>query len=243
MKFGRANLEGFAGEQPLSDDDVHVWCIGSEITPVEFAKLLRVLSQDEREKANRFHLEPDRRRAVIGRGYLRLLIGEIVKSPADQLRFAYNEFGKPGLIHDQAGSLQFNVSHSGELIMIAIAVGREVGIDVEKIRTGFDVEELAGRFFSDRERGTLASLDAHAKTEAFFRLWTRKEAYLKARGTGLSAPLDQFDLSFPEPAQPYPGEAQEWTLCSLSVSAGYVAALAARGADWGLKCWSSPLKL
>jgi 4'-phosphopantetheinyl transferase len=249
MKFG-SSWGGFPDHHPLSDDDVHVWCIDSEIAPVEFAKLLGVLSQDERERADRFHFEADRQRAVIGRGYLLLLVGGIVKLPPDKLRFAYNDFGKPRLNSLQAGLLQFNVSHSAELILIAIAVGRAVGIDVERIRTGFDVEEVARRFFSDREHDVLASLDGNAKTEAFFRLWTLKEAYLKARGIGLSAPLDAFDVAFSsEPAsgesiaRPDAGEAGEWKLRSLGVSTGYAAALAAWGADWRLKCWSPSRQL
>jgi 4'-phosphopantetheinyl transferase len=250
MKVGCFDWEGFVGDDTLSQDEVHVWRIGSETTAAEFGKLLRVLSQDERERADRFRFEADRRRAVIGRAYLRLLIAEIVRLPADQLQFAYNDFGKPELVSVQARVLQFNVSHSGELILIAIAVGRDVGVDVERIRTGFDVEEVAERFFSDREREVLASLDGHAKTEAFFKLWTLKEAYLKAKGSGLSAPLNQFDVFYATETAPTltathsdPDEAGEWTLQPLSVPAGYAAALAARGASWRLKYWSRPWRL
>ncbi len=248
--IGCLDWEGFVGDDTLSQDEVHVWRIGLETPAAEFAKMLHVLSQDERARADRFHFEADRRRVVIGRGYLRLLIAEIVRLPADQLQFAYNDFGKPELASVEPRALQFSVSHSGELILIAITVGRDVGVDVERIRTDFDVEEVAERFFSDREHETLRSLDGHAKTEAFFKLWTLKEAYLKAKGTGLSAALNQFDVLCANETAPTltvthsdPDEAGEWTLRPLSVPAGYAAALAARGASWKLKYWNRPWRL
>jgi phosphopantetheinyl transferase len=107
-----------------------------------FAKLRQILSPDQRERADRFHFEMDRRRGVIGRGYLRLLLGRIL-----DLRFEYDEFGKPGLIPKRAPQLQFNLSHSGGLILIAIAMGRAVGVDVERIRTDLDPDQIAARFF------------------------------------------------------------------------------------------------
>lgn len=242
MDLGRPDWEEYIGGHPLSEDEVHVWRIGLEMAAVDFAKLQRVLSKDESEKADRFHFESDRRRAVIGRGHLRLLLGEALDSPADGLRFDCDDFGKPRLPPSAGPSLQFNVSHSGELILIAITIGRSVGVDVEKIRTDFDFDEVASRFFSTHERRVLAALDGHAKSEAFFKFWTLKEAYLKARGVGLSAPLDQCDVSTLFDKGPRPsmelGEAGEWTLRPLSVAADYAAALAAKGPDWKLKCWS-----
>jgi 4'-phosphopantetheinyl transferase len=210
-------------------------------------RLRLILPPDERERAGRFHFEADRRRSVIGRGYLRLLLGEILDSPADKLQFEYDEFCKPRLKPAHRLPLQFNLSHSGELILIAVAKGRAVGIDVERIRTGLDFEGVAARFFSANECKILNSLAGPERDEAFFTCWTRKEAYLKARGDGLSMPLDQFDVSFlpDEEARLLetrhgPDEAGRWRLLPVGASTGYVAALAAQGCDWKLRCWDWP---
>lgn len=206
------------------------------------AKLRQILSPDERERADRFHFEADRRRCVIRRGYLRLLLSGILDLPANGLQFEYDEFGKPRLISMQ-GRLQFSLSYSGELILIAIAMGRAVGIDVERIRTDLDLDGIAARFFSANECKILASLAGPGRYEAFFTCWTRKEAYLKAMGVGLSLPLDQFDVSFlpdEEPrllaTRPDPTEALRWTLRTLEPGQHYMAALAVAGSAWKLKC-------
>src|SRR5258708_4500657 len=127
-----------------------------------------ILALDERERADRFHFEVDRRRAAIGRAYLRLLLGQILDLPAHNLRFQYDEYGKPGLAPKREPLVQFNVSHSGDLILIAIARGLAVGVDVEKIRTDLDLADIAARFFSTHENKILASLAQPLRYEAFF---------------------------------------------------------------------------
>jgi 4'-phosphopantetheinyl transferase len=137
------------------------------------------------------------------------------------------------------------------MILIAITIGREVGVDVERIRTDLDLDSIAARFFSASEYKILASLAGPARYEAFFACWTRKEAYLKARGVGLSLPLDQFDVSFlPNEiprllaTRPDPAEARRWRIQALDLSGDYAAALAAPGSTWKLKCWNwHPLSL
>jgi 4'-phosphopantetheinyl transferase len=247
MKFVDPVWDGFNGNHGLPDDEIHVWRASLDLPASGLAKLRLILSPDERKRAGRFHFEADRRRSVIGRGYLRLLLGEILDSPADKLQFEYGEFGKPRLKPVHGLPLQFNLSHSGELILIAVAKGRAVGIDVERIRTGLDFEGVAARFFSANECKILDSLAGPERDDAFFTCWTRKEAYLKARGNGLSIPLDQFDVSFlpDEEARLLetrhdPDEAGRWRLLPVSVSTGYVAALAAQGFDWKLRCWDLP---
>ena len=247
MKFADPVWDGFNGNHALPDDEIHVWRASLDLPASGLAKLQLILSPDERERAGRFHFEADRRRSVIGRGYLRLLLGEILDSPADKLQFEYDEFGKPRLKPADRLPLQFNLSHSGELILIAVAKGRAVGIDVERIRTDLDFEGVAARFFSANECKILNSLAGTERDEAFFTCWTRKEAYLKARGDGLSMPLDQFDVSFlpDEEARLLetrhdPDEAGRWRLLPVGVSTGYVAALAAQGSDWKLRCWDWP---
>ena len=184
---------------------------------------------------------------MVSRGSLRLLLGAFLRLPADTLRFEYNEFGKPKLISTQEQGLQFNVSHSGDLVLIAITKGRAVGLDVEKIRTDIDLDGVAARFFSIDENTRLASLAGPAKYEGFFTCWTRKEAYLKAHGGGLSLPLDQFDVSFRSTEEvgllatrPDPNEAKRWTVRPINVPAGYVAALVGEGTDWKLTCREMP---
>jgi len=247
MNLDGPDWDGFIGDYALLEDEVHVWRTGLDMAAVDLAKLQRILSPDEQERAERFRFEADQRRAVIARGYLRLLLGEILDLPANRLQFEYDEFGKPRLNPTQGVPLQFNVSHSGDLILIAITVGRAVGVDVERIRTDVDVDGLAARFFSASERKTLASLAGPGRYEAFFTCWTRKEAYLKAREVGLALPLDQFDVSFLPDEEPRllatrhdPPDAQWWGLRALVLSSDYVAALAAQGSNWKLKCWDWP---
>lgn len=147
MNLGGPIWDGFKGSYALPEDEVHVWRTTLDMAASDFAKLRQILSPEKRERANRFHFEADRRRYVIGRGYLRLLLGEILGLPAHKLKFEYNEFGKPSLMPRQGLPLQFNVSHSGGLILIAITMGRAVGIDVERIWTDLDLDGIAARFF------------------------------------------------------------------------------------------------
>jgi 4'-phosphopantetheinyl transferase len=243
MRFNNPGWERFSGVHSLPKDEVHVWRIGLDMTAGRVAKLRCLLSPDERARADRFRFEQDRRRSVIARAYLRLLVGEVLDLPANQLRFEYDQFGKPRLVA-AARSLQFNVSHSGKLILIAIAPGRAVGVDVERIRTDLDLDGVAARFFSANECRVLAALAGPDKYRAFFTCWTRKEAYLKARGIGLTLPLDQFDVSFLPGEAPRllatrhdSEEAQRWRLRALPLSPDYAAAVAAQGSNWKLKCW------
>lgn len=238
---------GFSRNYALPKDEVHVWRATLDMAESDVAKLRQVLSPDERERTDRFHFEADRRRGIIGRGYLRLLLGQILNFPAAELQFEYDQFGKPGLTPKREPPLEFNVSHSGDLILIAIAIGRAVGIDVERIRTDLDPIGIAARFFSASECKILAALAGSDRYEAFFTCWTRKEAYLKARGVGLSLPLDQFDVSFlpnEKPrllaTRPDPAEAGRWKLQALDVAPDHAASLAAPGSAWQLKCWNWP---
>ena len=202
-----------------------------------------ILSADERERVRRFHFERDRSRWLAGRGCLRMLLGRYFCVPPETLSFDYGPFGKPRLIGLKT-PLQFNASHSGDILLIAVTLDRAVGIDVERIRSDLSVLEIAERFFSPRERSALAAMPDALRTDAFFDCWTRKEAYIKARGEGLSLPLDGFDVAFGpgEPAKllatrPDAAEACRWRLCELDVADGYKAALAVEGTQWTLKCW------
>src|SRR5262245_39260742 len=177
----------------LPDDEVHVWRVGLDWPAASVAELKGVLSSDERARADRFHFEIDHRRHVVGRGVLRLVLARCLGTAPHALRFDTGARGKPNLAAGFARArLQFNVSHSGELALVALTVGRAVGVDVEWIRHDLDVEAIAERYFSARENAALATLAADARRDAFYACWTRKEAYIKAVGDGLALPLDQF---------------------------------------------------
>lgn len=227
----------------LPQDEVHIWRTGLDLPQSDLTQLRHVLSPEEQERSDRFHFEAERRRCLIGRGSLRLLLGKLLHQPASKLQFEHDEFGKPHVIQGRGSRLQFNVSHSGGLILLAITMDRMVGVDVEMVRTDFDLDEIASRFFSAREYATWASLAGDVKCEAFFACWTRKEAYLKARGTGLSISPSRFDVSFlpgEEPrlleTRPDQDEASHWSLRAPQPEPGYKAALAVEGSAWTLKC-------
>jgi 4'-phosphopantetheinyl transferase len=225
---------------------VHVWRATLALPDEAADRLKQCLSAEERDRMGRFHFEQDRRRHFIGRGLLRTLLGRYLNLAPQDLRFEIGAAGKPHLAPGQ-GQLQFNLSHSGEYVLIAIAHGRAVGIDVEEVHDDFDVEEVAGNFFSMNEQRDLETLTGRSKIEAFYNCWTRKEAYLKAQGAGLSLPLDQFDVSLRpgEPAcliatRPDPAEATRWQLSGLDVADGYKAALVVEGQGWTPRFWDCP---
>jgi 4'-phosphopantetheinyl transferase len=219
----------------LQPGEIHVWWrdISNSIQDVE--PLRKTLSEDELERAARFRFDRDRDEFVIGRGTLRKLVGEYQHQAASKVRFEYSNFGRPFLRGEEASSrLEFNISHSSGILLTAFARDRRIGVDVELIRSDFNPLEIAERFFSATERKTLRELAADAWSIAFFRCWTRKEAFIKALGEGLSHPLDKFDVSFVPDApaalmatRPDALEAGRWLLCDVPMPQGYVAALAA----------------
>jgi len=158
------------------------------------------LSAEERARAARLHRRSDARSWVAGRVVLRRLLGDELDMAPGVVPLATNTHGRPVLSGGWGGDLRFNLAHSGEVALYALAIGREVGIDIERVRRDFDVLELARRFFASEETAALAALPAAARPEAFCRCWTRKEAYLKALGTGLSAPLDAFAVPLADAA-------------------------------------------
>ena len=165
-------------------------------------------------------------------------------SPA-LIHFSYNRYGKPALaVGANDNQLRFNVSHANDVALYAVTRGREVGLDIEFIRDDFASLEIAERFFSATEVATLQSLPAQLQTEAFFNCWTRKEAYIKALGEGLSHPLHSFAVSLaPSDTAALlstdndPEEASRWSLVELSCDTGYVAALVVEGTTPTLRCW------
>jgi 4'-phosphopantetheinyl transferase len=231
----------------LPNDEVHVWRATLDYPKDRIAHLRQILSGEERDRADRFHFEADRTRHIVGRAILRMLIGRCVGVPADQLRFEQGMFGKPRLAAGVRNGLEFNLSHSGSLVLIAVCRNRAVGVDVARMRRDMATDAIATRFFSLGECRDLAKVVGEARSAAFFECWTRKEAYVKARGDGLSLGLDQFDVSFLPGEEPRlletrhdPADARRWTLRALDPGRDYKAAIAVEGADWKLRCWQWP---
>jgi 4'-phosphopantetheinyl transferase len=200
------------------------------------------LSVEERERASRFRHSVDRARFVAARGALRAILGRCLGVEPGCLRFSYSPFGKPALRGPLgANSVEFNLSHSDDLALVAASFGRRLGIDLERIDASRSGQEIAERFFSPREIAALRALPRELQTDAFFACWTRKEAYLKARGDGLSFPLDRFSVSV-SPEEPASlldlgDETQRWVLQDIRPGAGWAAALAVEGKGWRLRPW------
>lgn len=234
-----------SGRLSLEQGEVHVWRAELGASEAVLAGMRALLSDDERERAGRFHFQRDRSAFAVSRGVLRTLAGLYLDAPPEQLRFDYTPYGKPYLAGQFAGStLRFNLSHSHEVVLYAFTSGVEVGVDVEYIRPELAGAEIAERFFSPREAGALFALPAAEFTEAFFKCWTRKEAFIKAVGQGLSFPLDQFVVSLAPRDQAallsVRGDAREaarWSIRDVSPGQGYAAALAYEGEVGQVRCW------
>jgi 4'-phosphopantetheinyl transferase len=224
----------------LAPAEVHLW--QAKLDDRLADDLKRFLSADEISRADRFHFAKDRNHFIAARGLLRTLLSAYIGINSDELRFSYAEKGKPSLKETQQSAINFNLAHSHGMAIYAFAHDREVGVDLEYIREDLAGEKIAERFFSPREIEMLKSVPAELRKEAFFNCWTRKEAYIKARGEGLSMPLDEFDVSL-GPGEPpalllnhkEPAEVTRWTMRSIPVPSGYVAALVVEGHDWRLK--------
>lgn len=181
--------------------EVHCWSVNLDVPAATQARFYASLATDERDRSARFRFEQDRRRFVVARGALREVLGRNLGVPPDQIRFAYSTFGKPALSAEFGSRLKFNLSHSGDLALIVVADGADVGVDVEQLREG-DYSELA------QEMGL--------PTDAFFEGWTKREAYVKARGDGL-----------PDGPVEFSGD---WSFFELNPAPGYVGAVVLLGA-------------
>jgi 4'-phosphopantetheinyl transferase len=226
----------------LSKDVVHIWRADLNLPESQIRSLGKTLAPDEHNRADRFYFERDRKHFIAGRGILRSILGRYLNLEPAQLEFSYGSRGKPALANLGMGeTLSFNLSHSHELALYAIAHTSWVGIDLEHIRPMDKVEQLVKRFFSAREYAVICSLPDDQKQEAFFRAWTCKEAYLKAIGDGLPG-LDGVEVSL-TPGEPtallsIQGDeeaASRWSVSQLIPAPGYMAALAVEGRSWSLE--------
>jgi 4'-phosphopantetheinyl transferase len=223
----------------LERNSIHIWRAALDQPQPRLDELWQTLAEDERQRAARFAFAHDRARFTAGRGMLRAILGRYLGVRPDQLRFDYGAAGKPTLAREFAGKdLHFNLSHSHGLALYALTPGRALGVDVERIRANVDVQQVARVAFAPAEAAELLALPATLRLQAFFACWTRKEAYIKARGEGLSLPGDQFQVSLAPGAPPKLlrtqwnlNEASHWSLYDLEAGQEYAAALAVKGHD------------
>jgi 4'-phosphopantetheinyl transferase len=218
----------------LASGEVDVWV--SSLGRPE-ARFLELLSCDERDRAARYISRQDGNRYIVRRGVLRLLLGRYADIEPDLLTINYNEKGKPVLADEcNDTEVSFNLSHSAGLAVYAFTRNRETGIDIEKIRDIPDMEKIFNRVSSPKEKDVFSSLPENKRKEAFFSYWTRKEAFVKAVGDGLSYPLDKFDVSLApgEPARLLGirgnrADIKQWSIHDLEIANGFKAALAVKG--------------
>lgn len=217
--------------QDLPEKIIHIWYCDFDQNRAQINYYTSLLSKDEKQKADRFKFKKDEDCYIITRGILRLLIASYLRMNAKDLSFKYTSFGKPYLAIKN--ELKFNVSHSGNMAAFAFFKGQEIGVDIEKVKNDFDVLELAQNFFSQTEIIALENQPKEELPKAFFRCWTRKEAFIKAEGSGLSFPLDKFEVSLDDDfhaelleTQWNSEEKKEWKLFSFVPATGYIAAVA-----------------
>jgi 4'-phosphopantetheinyl transferase len=223
-------------ETSFSDGAIEVVMARLDPKPETVRALAACLSDAERQRAGRFRFDRDRRRFVVARARLRQLLAARLGARPESIALAYGNNGKPALAQRSADTdLRFNVAHCDDVAVYAFSAQREIGIDVEAVRSFDEAEDIAARFFSRRESEAYRALPPADKPLGFFNCWTRKEAFVKALGEGLSMPLDRFDVSLApgEPAQilrveSTPGERSGWRLDSFSPLPGFVAAVASR---------------
>jgi 4'-phosphopantetheinyl transferase len=227
----------------LGTRDVHVWRVSLDQSLAIVERFFQLLSVDEQARAARFHFERDRQHFIVARGCLRTILARYLEIAPRKIQFTYSRYGKPELSTStsQAKPLNFNLAHSGGFAIYALTEVGEIGVDLEHVRPEFAGDEIARRFFSLDEVACLTKLPANVRHEAFFNCWTRKEAFIKAKGIGLSLPLDQFDVTL-TPGEPAAllrtrwdeNEAARWSLKAIDLGPGYVAALALAARDWEL---------
>lgn len=224
----------------LAPNETQVWRVRLDVGADALLQAAKGLSPDENARANRFRFVRDREHFIVAHATLRNLLGIFLAYPPAKICFSQGPRGKPSLSGDLSGNpLRFNISHSHGWALLAFAYGRELGVDIEKIEPEVVMEDIVERYFSITERNELRSLPAEIRAEAFFLWWTRKEAYMKARGNGLQFPLDSFDVSLDprETATLRSEDSERWDLCSFRPTHEHAGALISEKSIGELRLW------
>jgi len=228
---------------PIGSNEIHVWLAPLDLPFFEIEQLSKLLSPDELGRAFHFRFDKDQHRFIAARGILRQLLGNYLETDPVSIAFNYGSNGKPSLA---SGHLSFNISHSDSFALYAIARTVAVGIDIEFIREDVATSTIAGRFFSASEIHTLKMTGKENQAKTFFQYWTRKEAFLKAIGEGVSFPMERCDvsqingtvLSSAEIENDH-DEYSNWFIQDLFPTDGYAAAIAVKGNNWEISCRQS----
>ena len=227
----------------LSEDEVHIWRASLDLDEYFQSSFLKVLSPDEKYRAQKFRFAKDNRNFIAARGILRSLLGKYLKISPAEISFQYSKFGKPGIADNN--SLQFNISHSQNIALFAFTKKFPVGVDVELVNHDIEVKDIATKFFSANEVSNLLALPEKQQALGFFNCWTRKEAFIKAVGEGLSFPLNQFEVSL-EPDKPAKllathwdaNAVSKWALYSMSPAPNFVGSVVIEGVVKQVNFWN-----
>ena len=226
----------------LKKKEAHIWRTDLNLFSRKVAEIDKFLSPEERHRASRFCFEHDKKRFIVGRGLLRILLGNYLDIPPAQIEFVYGEYGKPKL-KDSVNhkNIFFNVTHSNELVLYAFSPCPWIGIDIEYVRHINRTIDMAKRFFHLKEYHLLESLPSNKRTEVFYKLWTCKEAYLKATGQGLAG-LEDVEIIDRDNKQIIVVHEDaksialnNWCLYKIKPENGYCGAIAIKGQDWEIK--------
>ena len=227
----------------LPADEVHLWRIPLDRSGPEVARLASVLSDGEEARAARYREGPIRDRFIVGRGAVRSILAGYLGRVPGVLEIVYGHQGKPALARRVGDPpLEFNLAHSDNLGLLAVAYGRALGTDLERVRPMPDAARIAERFFSTAEAEAFRRVSEAGRVDAFFQCWTRKEAFIKAIGAGFGMPLDQFDIAFGPGVPPRllrvegrPEEVARWTMRDVDAGPGFIAVVAVEGVGWEVR--------
>ncbi len=217
----------------LPEKEVQIWHFNVDEFSKDVESYAKLLSLEETSRANSFKFAKDRTVYVLARALLRILSGRYLNEIPENIEFDYGEYGKPD--YNFQTQIKFNLSHSGNMIVIAFTKNFDIGVDLEKIKNDFDVIDIAQHFFSPDEIQTLEALPEKEQVHGFYRCWTRKESFIKAKGNGLSFPLTSFSVSLDLDSAEIlrtewkVAEKKEWKLFSFEPDNGYLGALSVRG--------------